>query len=56
MTKRKNSILDDIQLINMIDFWRSIRSPKFDATSFGHFSTTGVLDISNGFEFVVYNK
>jgi len=40
----------------MIDFWRSIRSPKFDATSFGHFSGTGVVDISNGFEFVVYDK
>ena len=54
--EKKFLIIDDIQLINMIDFWRSIRSPKFDATSFGHFSGTGVVDISNGFEFVVDNK
>ena len=54
--EKKFLILDDIQLINMIDFWRSIRSPKIDATSFGHFSGTGVVDISNGFEFVVYDK
>lgn len=54
--EKKFLILDDIQLINMIDFWRSISSPKFDATSFGHFSGTGVVDISNGFEFVVYNE
>lgn len=53
--EKKFLILDDIQLLNMIDFWRSIKSPKFDATSFGHFSGTGIVDISNGFEFVDSN-
>lgn len=42
-------ILDDIQFVNMIDFWRKIKSPKLDITSFGHFSGTGIVDISNGF-------
>ena len=44
-------ILDDIQFVNMIDFWRSIKSPKVDASAFGHFSGTGIVDISNGFKF-----
>jgi len=41
-------IIDDIQFVNMIDFWRSITSPKIDMTSFGHWSGTGVVDISEG--------
>ena len=41
-------VIDDIQFVNMIDFWRSIASPKLDMTSFGHWSGTGVVDISNG--------
>lgn len=49
--KYKILILDDIQFVNMIDFWRSIKSPKIDASSFGHFSGTGVVDISEGFRF-----
>jgi hypothetical protein len=43
-------ILDDIQFVNMIDFWRRIKSPKLDVTSFGHFSGTGIFDISNGLD------
>ena len=43
-------ILDDIQFVNMIDFWRKIKSPKLDITSFGHFSGTGIVDISNGLD------
>ena len=46
---KKYLILDDILFLNMIDFWRKIKSPKLDATSFGHFSGTGIVDISNGF-------
>ena len=42
-------ILDDILFVNMIDFWRKIKSPKIDATVFGHFTGTGVVDISDGF-------
>ena len=49
--EKKFLILDDIQLVNMIDFWRAIASPKIDATSFGHFSGTGIVDISDGFQF-----
>lgn len=41
-------VIDDIQFVNMIDFWRSIASPKIDMTSFGHWSGTGVVDISDG--------
>jgi hypothetical protein len=41
-------IVDDIQWINMIDFWRMIKSPKLDISSFGHFSGTGIVDISKG--------
>ncbi len=50
--KNKNKkilIIDDILFINMIDFWRNIKSPKLDASSFGHWSGTGIVDISNGF-------
>tara|TARA_Y100001935_G_C17226488_1_gene468067 strand:+ start:182 stop:1006 length:825 start_codon:yes stop_codon:yes gene_type:complete len=41
-------IIDDIKFINMIDLWRSIKSPKIDLSSFGHWSGTGVVDISDG--------
>lgn len=41
-------IMDDIKFINMIDLWRSIKSPKIDLSSFGHWSGTGVVDISDG--------
>jgi predicted O-methyltransferase YrrM len=43
-------VLDDIHFPNMIDLWRSIRSPKLDITSFGHFSGTGLVDLSKGLE------
>tara|TARA_Y100000589_G_scaffold275175_1_gene269189 strand:+ start:110 stop:922 length:813 start_codon:yes stop_codon:yes gene_type:complete len=46
---KKLLILDDILFVNMIDFWRKIKSPKVDASSFGHWSGTGIVDISNGF-------
>lgn len=41
-------MLDDIHFKNMIDLWRSIESPKLDMSSFGHWSGTGLVDISNG--------
>lgn len=41
-------VIDDIQFVNMIDFWRSIACPKIDMTSFGHWSGTGVVDIRDG--------
>ena len=41
-------ILDDIKFTNMIDLWRSIKSPKIDISSFGHWSGTGIVDLSDG--------
>jgi predicted O-methyltransferase YrrM len=49
--KFKMLIIDDIQFVNMIDFWRAISSPKLDLTSFGHWSGTGIVDMSDGFKF-----
>ena len=57
LEKKKNKILifDDIKFVNMIDLWRSIKSPKLDITSFGHWSGTGIVDISDGFILDGYN-
>jgi predicted O-methyltransferase YrrM len=44
-------ILDDIRLLNMIDVWRAIKSPKLDLTSFGHWAGTGLVDMTDGFKF-----
>ena len=46
--KQKLLILDDIRFVNMIDLWISIESPKIDISSFGHWSGTGLIDISDG--------
>lgn len=43
-------IIDDIHFANMVDLWSSIISPKIDATAFGHFSGTGIVDITNGLQ------
>jgi predicted O-methyltransferase YrrM len=44
-------VLDDTRLLNMIDVWRAIRSPKLDLSSFGHWSGTGLIDMTNGLQF-----
>lgn len=44
-------ILDDIRFVNMTDLWHGIKSPKLDISSFGHWSGTGIVDISQGFLF-----
>ena len=49
--KRRLLFLDDIKFINMFSVWRSIESPKLDMTSFGHWSGTGVVDVSEGLRF-----
>lgn len=41
-------LLDDIRFENMWMLWRSVNSSKIDATSFGHWSGTGIVDISKG--------
>ena len=48
--KPRYLILDDIKFLNMVKLWRSIRSPKFDLTSFGHATGTGIIDISSKLE------
>jgi len=47
-------VLDDTRLLNMIDVWRSIQSPKLDLTSFGHWAGTGLVDISAGLKLRTY--
>jgi predicted O-methyltransferase YrrM len=37
-------VFDDIRVMNMIAFWRSLDCPKLDLTSFGHWSGTGLVD------------
>lgn len=37
-------VFDDIKFINMLKIWHSIRHPKLDITSFGHWSGTGIVD------------
>jgi len=46
--KRRFLFLDDIQFLSEILLWRSIQSPKVDLTSFGHFTGSGLVDISEG--------
>jgi len=50
ISKKRYLVVDDIRFPNMFNFWRSISSPKIDLTSFGHFTGTGVVDISNGLD------
>lgn len=37
-------VFDDIRVWNMLAFWRNLRLPKLDITSFGHWSGTGLVD------------
>lgn len=36
-------VYDDIRLLTMVELWRSIGDPKFDATSLGHWTGTGLV-------------
>jgi hypothetical protein len=36
-------VFDDIRLWNMLKIWRSVKRPKLDITSFGHWSGTGLI-------------
>lgn len=36
-------VLDDIRVLEMVDVWEWIPSPKLDVTSFGHWSGTGLV-------------
>jgi hypothetical protein len=46
--KNKYLFVDDIKFLNMIPLWRSIKSPKIDLSSMGHWSGSGFVDISDG--------
>lgn len=46
--KQRWLFMDDIRFMGMAGLWRAIQSPKIDLTSFGHFSGTGLVDISKG--------
>jgi hypothetical protein len=46
--KRRFLLLDDIRFDTEMLLWRQIQSPKVDLTSVGHFSGTGLVDISEG--------
>lgn len=43
--------IDDIRFDNMQHLWRSIKSPKLDISSFGHFSGSGLVNITEGLRF-----
>ena len=40
--------MDDIKFQNQLGNWRNIQSPKIDLTSFGHFSGSGLVNITDG--------
>ncbi|MDB3983800.1 class I SAM-dependent methyltransferase [Acidimicrobiia bacterium] len=46
--KKRILIIDDIRVPEMFEAWRFIDSPKLDATTFGHWSGTGIVDITEG--------
>ncbi|MDA9592258.1 hypothetical protein N9R77_00715 [Candidatus Actinomarina sp.] len=54
--KFKLLFIDDIRYSKMYKIWSSIKSPKIDLTSFGHWSGTGVVDITNGLIYKSRNK
>ncbi len=41
-------VLDDIRVLTMVKLWNEITLPKFDLTSFGHWSGTGII-VRGGF-------
>lgn len=41
--RRRLVVIDDIRLLPMVQLWRDLPFPKLDATSFGHWSGTGLL-------------
>jgi predicted O-methyltransferase YrrM len=40
--RRRLVVFDDIRLLPMVRLWRELDYPKLDATSFGHWSGTGI--------------
>lgn len=48
--KNRWFFIDDIRFKSELLNWRRIINPKIDLTSFGHFSGTGLVDVSEGFK------
>lgn len=48
--KKRYLIIDDIKFLNMGRCWNMIKSPKIDLTSYGHWTGTGICDITEGLE------
>lgn len=44
-------VFDDIKVWNMLRFWRELKYPKLDLTSFGHWSGTGIAQWALGKNF-----
>lgn len=41
--RRRIVVFDDVRLLPMVELWRSLPHDKLDATTFGHWSGTGLL-------------
>lgn len=46
LTLRRDPVVffDDIRVMNMVGIWRRVGRPKFDITSLGHWSGSGLID------------
>lgn len=44
--KKPILVIDDIRLWNMLHIWNDISLPKLDITSFGHYTGTGIVDLT----------
>ena len=45
--KRRIVVFDDVRLLPMVEFWRSLPYTKLDASSLGHWSGTGLLETAS---------
>tara|TARA_B100000900_G_scaffold84991_1_gene68782 strand:+ start:543 stop:1388 length:846 start_codon:yes stop_codon:yes gene_type:complete len=50
--KNRLLLIDDIKYFTMYKVWKKIQSPKLDLSSFGHWSGTGIVDISRGLNYL----
>lgn len=45
--RKRLVILDDVRMMSVIKHWRALPYPKIDATSFGHWSGTGLFFVGS---------
>ena len=50
--KNRLLLIDDVKYFTMYKVWKKIQSPKLDLSSFGHWSGTGIVDISRGLNYL----